>query len=361
MSIALPGRAATVRPARPRRSFRRRWLTRIGKGFLALIGLLLLCMAIPPSREFLVDQVIYQGDFFFPVSQRATVTRLVRPHPGAAPVLSTVKVVSGRIPAGTISSHILHTRRGYRIYLPPGYDNPANQHMRYPVLYLIHGSPGNAGSWLRGAHADFVANEEIAAGTARPLILVMPDLNGDAWRDTECVNKWDGSDNEVSYFVQEVAPFIDTHYRTIPRPAYRAIGGLSSGGYCAFNIGLHYPHLFHTLFSISGYFHALRGEVFGTNDPFGHDPRFIAANSPDRYVAQVPGVRQMHLLIADSTADWGYTSYATAFDRLLTHLRIPHVLLLHNPSGFHLWDHSWAYWRSAFRQVLPVVSADFGH
>jgi S-formylglutathione hydrolase FrmB len=229
------------------------------------------------------------------------------------------------------------------------------------VLYLIHGSPGNPASWLRGAHADITANEEIAAGTVAPLIMVMPDVNGGPWRDTECVNKYDGTDNEMTYFVKDLVPYIDAHYRTIPRATDRAIGGLSSGGYCAYNIGLHYPNLFNSMFSISGYFHALPGEVFGFNDPFGHNPAFLAANSPDKYLQRVPGVRHMHLFIADSTVDYGYTGYALSFDRLLTRLHIPHVLLLHKPTGFHLWDHSWAYWSSAFQQLLPAISADFGH
>jgi S-formylglutathione hydrolase FrmB len=362
-SLRLSRSRTAERRARERRRLPvPRWLRRALKLVLALLALIAVVLAIPPLRGFAIDQIIYQGDFFFPAHERSTVARVERAHAGAPPVVRLVPVRDGQVLTASLISRILHgARRDLRIYLPPGYGDPAARWRRYPVLYLIHGSPGNPTSWLRGAHADWAANEGIAAGTVRPLIMVMPDLNGGMWRDTECVNKWDGTDNEMSYFVHEVVPYIDRHFRTLADPRDRAIGGLSSGGYCAYNIGLHYPRLFNTLFSISGYFHALRREVFGLNDPFGHDPRFLAANSPDWYVGRVPGVRHMHLFIADSTADWGYNGYATAFYRTLKRLHIPATLLMRDPTGFHLWDHSWAYWASAFRQLLPMVSASFGH
>ena len=34
------------------------------------------------------------------------------------------------------------------VYLPPGYDQPANADARYPVVYLIHGYPGRAQDWF---------------------------------------------------------------------------------------------------------------------------------------------------------------------------------------------------------------------
>jgi len=349
-------------PARTRRSPLRRWLRRLGLGLGALIATCLVVLAVPPARDFAIGQIIYQGDFFFPARQASTVIRYLHPRHGQGPIAVQVPVRNGTTPGGGFISRILHgQRRTYRIYLPPGYDSPANRHRRYPVLYLIHGSPGNPASWLRGAHADYVANEEIAAGSVAPLIMVMPDMNGGPWKDTECVDKWDGTDNEMRYFAREMVPYIDAHYRTVADRRQRGIGGLSSGGYCAYNIAFHYPRLFGSVFSISGYFQAIRGEVFGINDPFGHNPRFIAANSPDAYVGKVRGVRSMHLFIVDSTADYGYTGYALRFDRELMRLHIPHLLLLHHPSGFHLWDHSWAYWHSAFREVLPAISASFGH
>ena len=336
-----------------------KWL---GVGALALLATIGIAFAVPPSRNFIIDQIVYQGDFFFPLHQKSAVVRYVRVHAGGPVVPVVVPVKDGTVLSGQLASPALHGQiRSYRIYLPPGYSSPLNRTRRYPVLFLIHGSPGNPGSWIRGAHADWVANESIAAGTVAPLILVMPDVNGGEWRDTQCINKWNGTDNEMDYLVKDLVPYIDAHYRTLAIAKDRAIGGLSSGGYCAFNVGLRNPQVFSTIFSISGYYHALPGEVFGLNNPFGGDRAVIHANSPDLYAGSVPNVRHMHLFLVDSTADWGYSGYTQSFDRELTRMHIPHVTIMRNPSGLHLWDHSWAFWRSAFRQVLPQVSSSFGH
>ena len=69
----------------------------------------------------------------------------------------------------------------------------------------------------------------------------------------------------------------------------------------------------------------------------------------------------MHLLIEESTSDWGgYTEKAEAFDRELTALGIPHTLDMHHPTGIVLWDHSWAYWQLALRHALVYASTHFG-
>jgi S-formylglutathione hydrolase FrmB len=350
-----------LRPTRTR-SRVRTFFRRLAKSLLVLFGIVGIVLALPPSRNFVIDQIVYQGDFFFPMHQPAAVIRYVRAASSGRVIPVVVPVQNGTVLAGQFASHALHGQtRSYRVYLPPGYASSANSNRRYPVLYLIHGAPGNPSSWIRGAHADWAANVGIAAGTVAPLIIVMPDVNGGEWRDTQCINKWDGTDNEMDYLVKDLVPYIDAHYRTLPAANERAIGGLSSGGYCAMNVGLKNPQVFNTIFSISGYFHALSSEVFGLNHPFGGKASVIHANSPDLYVGRVPGVRHMHIYLIDSTADWGYSGYTQSFDRELTRLHIPHVTLMHNPTGLHLWDHSWAFWRSAFKQVLPSVSANYGH
>jgi S-formylglutathione hydrolase FrmB len=327
---------------------------------LILIGLLGTCFAIPDARDFVIGQWLYQGDIFFPVTPKHTVVRVARLPWSGSPVREVVPVRRGTIVVGQLTSAVLHgQRRAFRLYLPPGYFSAANRLRRYPVLFLLHGWPGDSTSWLRGVHPDYAADEMIAAGTVQPLIIMMPDMSGDMWRDTQCVNRPDGTDPEMSYFVRDVVPYVDAHYRTIPDRHHRALGGLSAGGYCAYNIGLHYAGVFNTLLGISAYYHAQRGEVFGFNDPFGNNPPFLAANSPDDYVARVPGVRGMHLFVVDSTADWGYTQYATRFSRELTHLGIPHVLIIRHSGGLIVWDHTWAFWRSAFRLVLPAISRSF--
>ena len=56
------------------------------------------------------------------------------------------------------------------VYTPPGYD--ADTRKRYPVLYLQHGAGENETSWMNQGHANFILDNLIAAGKAKPMIIV---------------------------------------------------------------------------------------------------------------------------------------------------------------------------------------------
>ena len=57
------------------------------------------------------------------------------------------------------------------VYLPPGYEKSS---ARYPVLYLVHGSGDTPESWVNAGHANFILDNLIADGKAKPMIVVMP-------------------------------------------------------------------------------------------------------------------------------------------------------------------------------------------
>src|SRR5262245_29561715 len=61
-------------------------------------------------------------------------------------------------------------RRAY-VYTPPGYE--ADSKTRYPVLYLQHGAGENATSWTKQGRAHLILDNLIAAGKAKPMIVVM--------------------------------------------------------------------------------------------------------------------------------------------------------------------------------------------
>ena len=65
-------------------------------------------------------------------------------------------------------------RRSY-VYTPPDYDT--NTGARYPVLYLLHGWGEDETGWYRQGHMDMILDNLIAAGRARPMIVVMDNLN----------------------------------------------------------------------------------------------------------------------------------------------------------------------------------------
>ena len=61
------------------------------------------------------------------------------------------------------------TRRAF-VYTPPGYDTGGQ---RYPVLYLQHGSGESERGWTSQGRANFILDNLIAAGEAKPMLIVM--------------------------------------------------------------------------------------------------------------------------------------------------------------------------------------------
>lgn len=65
-------------------------------------------------------------------------------------------------------------RRAY-VYTPPEYD--ANARTRYPVLYLLHGWGEDEQGWHTQGHVDLILDNLIAEKKAKPMIVVMDNLN----------------------------------------------------------------------------------------------------------------------------------------------------------------------------------------
>ena len=329
---------------------------------MALIMVLLLTvMGAAPLRMAVAKVILYGPDYLAPTQESTHVVVRREVAPGRV-VVSSAPVRKGAVQEGRLVSAALRgAARTYEIYLPPGYFDGANAARRYPVLYLLHGAPGMPTDWVEAGHAATTMDLLLAQGLVRPFIIVMPDGNGGMLRDSQYVNSWNGQARVMDYLAYDVVPTIDARYRTLPDRLDRAIGGTSEGGYGAYNVGLHHPELFNTLISISGYFRALRSEVFGANDPFGHDQAFQRANSPEFYAATVPGVRHMHLFVAASAEEGNYTRWALQFTAALRRAGIPYTPNLHHPTGLALFEHYWPYWRLALQDALVYCSQSFGH
>jgi enterochelin esterase family protein len=65
-------------------------------------------------------------------------------------------------------------RRAY-VYTPADYD--ANTRMKYPVLYLLHGWGENEQGWHTQGHVDVIMDNLVAEKSAKPMIIVMDNLN----------------------------------------------------------------------------------------------------------------------------------------------------------------------------------------
>jgi len=203
-------------------------------------------------------------------------------------------VVTLRVP----DSRVGFSARQVLVYLPPQYFTDATA--RFPVVYLLHGSPGIPVDWLRGADAAQAGLD--AARVNKPQILVMPHLSRNWLDDSECVN---GARMHVEDFVtNDLVPSIDAQLRTLADRTDRSVAGMSAGGYCALNLGLRDRALFGSIIDMSGYTHPTH--TGGMTALFGHRPDIasvVAANSPDVYARQLPQVSDSRIFLLCGTSD----------------------------------------------------------
>lgn len=148
-------------------------------------------------------------------------------------LFSQGKVLEGK----TVTSKILGKNVMYSIYLPPNYD--ASIGRKYPVLYLLHGYSDSETAWVQFGNVDQTADKAIANGDITPMIIVMPNGELDWY-----VNDYSGKVRWMDMFIQEFIPSIDAAYRTRANRDYRAISGLSMGGYGAFMMSIKNPSVF---------------------------------------------------------------------------------------------------------------------
>ncbi len=149
------------------------------------------------------------------------------------------------VPHGTVTYEyypsLENTTGSVVVYTPPGYDkNPKQQ---YPVFYLISGTTDTEETFFKVGRTNFILDNLIAAGKAKPMIVVMPYGNP-AVRIAEQKGKprpgdpvpRDGEDamNRAKMFetdlLTNILPYVEKNYRTINNRTSRAIGGFSRGG-----------------------------------------------------------------------------------------------------------------------------------
>lgn len=151
--------------------------------------------------------------------------------------------VAGTLVSRPLKSRIFRNSRLLRVWLPPGYDTPAERQRRYPVLYLNDGqnlfdactSMFSANEW----RVDETATALIQAKKIPPLIIVGIDNAGRRNRAGEYLPYPDetlapptpdvhGRDYP-RFLLGEVMPLIDREFRTDTSPASTGIGGSSYG------------------------------------------------------------------------------------------------------------------------------------
>ncbi len=249
-------------------------------------------------------------------------------------------------------SDVTGTWRHALVYTPPGYDTQSK--VRYPVLYLQHGGGEDETGWIKQAHANFILDNLIAAGSTKPMLIVMangyarragqpaPDFAGKPFGSPEALRAMQemaqAFEDDVT---QALIPFIDSHFRTLTDRDHRAMAGLSMGGMQTFQVT--FDHL--DLFSYIGGFSGAAGQMVLGNRSLDPKSDFNGALADPTAFA-----KRVHLLwIGVGTEEPAMMHAGLA--RLHTSLDDAHVkhVFYESPGTAH----EWQTWRRDLKDFAP--------
>jgi S-formylglutathione hydrolase FrmB len=258
-------------------------------------------------------------------------------------------------------SKLLGQEVAYSVYLPADYDH---SNRRYPVLYLLHGYSDDETGWAQFGEAHLIAGRMMQTGEVPPMIIVMPDA-GVTWY----LNSQDGKVRYEDFFTQEFIPHIEGKFRTRNAKEFRAIAGLSMGGYGALLMALKHPSLFAAAAPLSAAvwtddhfksmedasFNRFFGNIFGPN-PAG-ESRLNAhwyQNSVLKLVETTPleSLKKIRFYI-DCGDDDFLIKGNMALHSAMIDKKVPHEFRVRDGG------HTWTYWRTALPEVLRFVGESF--
>ncbi|NJC72564.1 esterase family protein [Planosporangium thailandense] len=192
-----------------------------------------------------------------------------------------------------------------------------------PVLYLLHGYPGDPEATLNDQVG---ALDAAMCRTGVPFVVAAPDGRAGTW-DTEWGDDASGRFALESFLTGPVIQQTEGNHRRSAR--LRAIAGFSMGGYGAAVLALRHPDLYSQVASFGGYFHADDPDgVFGADSP---------AHAPDRLVSDVTSRQLRFFLVEGADEDTPLTvgsihGEADRFAAILTRHSV-NVTVVHPPGG----------------------------
>jgi enterochelin esterase-like enzyme len=232
------------------------------------------------------------------------------------------------------------------VYTPPNYDSSGAT--KYPVLYLNHGAGNDDSNWscftggtppTSGQPTDcgaagFIADNLIAAGKAVPLIIIMPYSS-----DCSVTQPPTSSDYACSpKYKTAIVPYVESHYPVIVDRHYRAMAGLSMGGFLTMASCLPNLATFGSCFAYSAGYQQAAFQSAGGITPLLNDP------------TGTNGLLDVPFYNAIGTADTVVLPATTdAVDSVLTGAGIK-TFKVRTPLG-----HVWQNWRRYLWQTLQLT------
>ncbi len=254
---------------------------------------------------------------------------------------------SGTVQQIWYTSPSLNLDRRMVVYTPPGYETSGAD---YPVLYLLHGGGGDEKAWTELGLANRILDNLISSGEAKPMIVVMtngnpnqsssyfntPGYSEDA--DPGFLNTMGNEEFEKS-LVEDVIPFVENQYRVKPEREFRAVTGLSMGGWQTQRLAYHYPEVFN-------YYGVMSMGVIRTG-AFGYEAEELIQNTRDK-MEQLNELGFGLYWIACGTDDFLYDSVLHMVE-LLEENDFDYVY--RESSGGHTWDR----WRLYLTEFAPML------
>ena len=248
---------------------------------------------------------------------------------------------------GTVShpwydSKVLGINRRLTVYTPYGYEN--NPKKKYPVLYLLHGAGGDEEAWSSMGRAAQILDNLIEKGLAEPMIVVMPNGNGNQQAaqtlnipvkqqqfDRNALQNMPEAERNrmmngyVVSLCEEIVPFIEKNYRVIAKPEARAIAGLSMGGGHTITASNLYPQMFDYICPLSA-----------------------AGSATPEQVATLKKAGVKLYFLACGTTDFLFQG-SQNLDKTLTEQGLDHIFYVSDGG------HVWANWRLYLNTFAPML------
>jgi enterochelin esterase-like enzyme len=226
----------------------------------------------------------------------------------------------------TITGLRSHLVRDVYVYLPPQYFQKAYAHYKFPVIELLHGSPGNPQAWVSVLDVIPTFLSLLVAHPSDAAVLVMPDTDGGQQYGLQCLNDPHGI-QDMTFVAEDVPDYIARFVRVQPPGRAWGVAGYSEGGYCAANIALQEPDRYGAAGVMSGYFVPLQSQVPAGNKPggtpyltnvFAGQPAQQFMNTPKAYLTKIPvDVQLPAFWLAAGAEDKADVSAAANFRQLL--------------------------------------------
>jgi enterochelin esterase-like enzyme len=267
------------------------------------------------------------------------------PEPGVDYYLPK-DVPHGQVRSINYLSAVTGAWRKALVYTPPGYDEDPSK--RYPVLYLQHGSGEDETGWSNQGKMDFILDNLIAEGKAKPMLVVMDrGYAVDPTRRRTEAKPGDfraamANNDFPAVLIKDIIPMVDKTFRTISDRDHRAMAGLSMGGFQTFQTTM-------TNLDKFAYVGGFSGAVFPDPDT---DYTKVFDGAWADAEAFNKKVKVMYLSIGTAEPERMYKS-VNSLHQALDKAGIKHVYY-ESPGTAH----EWQTWRRSLHQFAGLIFKD---